>query len=205
MIVDVTHETDKVAQIRESFDSVFAQEMRLSRDTTVDLLAIQIGHNHYAIRLSELAGLYVGKPITWLPDSPSELLGVASFGDRIAAIYNLESLIGEPEKSQCRWQVLAACDPSIGFGFEELENYIRADSEAIVPRQDASIESNKNAELSTSSTEENASHRVDFAGGYPTKEALKLEERLRPIIEITVLVDSIRAASQAREPITRKS
>ena len=74
MSSDSTWTTDRIAELRDAFDSAFARTPLLAADDHEDLLAIRVGGNSYAVRLSEVSGLYADKLVTALPGAPRTLL-----------------------------------------------------------------------------------------------------------------------------------
>jgi len=69
--------TVRVSELREAFDRRFAEPAGADAGATQDdFLTITIGADPYAMRLSEVAGLYLTPRITPLPGSVPALLGL---------------------------------------------------------------------------------------------------------------------------------
>ncbi|MET7418769.1 chemotaxis protein CheW [Dactylosporangium sp. NPDC005555] len=129
----------RLAELRDSFDSSFADPHREQVAGFDDLLAIRVGGHRYALRLTQAAGLFPDRPVTRLPGPLPSLLGVASFRGSIVPVYDLAAVFGHPaagpaEKGSkaARWLVLAAGEPLVALAFEELDGHLRVPGELIV-------------------------------------------------------------------------
>ena len=71
----VTH----AAELRRDFDRSFAEMPSPGKSSVEDLLAIRLGVQDYALRLSEIAGLFAGKKITPVPGGHRAQLGIVGF------------------------------------------------------------------------------------------------------------------------------
>ena len=75
------------AVLRRLFDDSFAAAATVESARLEGLLAIRLGSDPYALRLSEIAGLHAGVKIVPVPSANAQLLGIVT------------GLIGEPGKS----------------------------------------------------------------------------------------------------------
>jgi purine-binding chemotaxis protein CheW len=175
MSSDSTWTTDRIAELRDAFDSAFARTPLLAADDHEDLLAIRVGGNSYAVRLSEVSGLYADKLITALPGVSRTLLGIAGFRGAIVAVYDLRTLLGDVGSGSCRWLVLAASDSTIGFAFDQFEGHLQ------VPRNAVASEGG-----------------MEFARVH-TREAVTVADNVRPILQISTLLDTIKRPREAEE------
>jgi purine-binding chemotaxis protein CheW len=128
----------RAADMRVAFDRAFADRVRFDTTATESLLAIRVGEQSCAIRLSEITGLFADKKITRVPGSGVALLGIAGFRGTIVPVYSLQTLVGRSgDRSGTRtprWLVIAAAAP-IALAFEAFEGQLRVPPDAILPRQ----------------------------------------------------------------------
>lgn len=120
----------RAAQLRHDFDRSFANPPLAGGETGQDLLAIRLGTRRFAIRLSEIAGLYADKKITPVPGTAAGMLGIAGFRGSILPVYDLQRLLDLSSGSALRWLVVAAGAP-VAFSFEALEERLRVSPGAI--------------------------------------------------------------------------
>jgi purine-binding chemotaxis protein CheW len=99
-----------------------------------DLLAVGIGSERCAIRLSEVTGLFVDRRITRIPAGHPALLGIASFRGAIAPVYSLLTLLGHSGIQSPRWLIVAALAP-IALAFDQFDGHLRVPAAAILPQQ----------------------------------------------------------------------
>jgi purine-binding chemotaxis protein CheW len=167
--------TGQAQALRDAFDSAFSLAPPTAGDPPEDLLAIRVGQTPYALRLSEITGLYANKPVTRLPGTPPELLGIAGFRGAIVAVYDLRVLLGAEATEPCRWLVLASPDSTVGFAFERFEGHLRVSRDAI------------------------ATH----AGGERTRlevqETIQLANVVRPIVRVPALLEAINVTKEPHE------
>lgn len=126
--------TERAGELRLAFDRSFAQVASRAAASTEDLLAIRVGSAPYAIRLSEITGLFAGRKITRLPGGVAPLLGIAGFRGVILPVYDLHVLLGFPAVAAPRWLAIVS-NAALAVAFETLEGHIRALSDALVPRE----------------------------------------------------------------------
>ena len=118
------------AELRRQFDGEFASK-RIVAPVLHDMLAIRVAGHPYAVRLSELAGLYVDRKITPLPARRTDVLGLAGYRSGFVPVFDLARLLGHPAASGPRWLVVAARAP-IGFAFDQFDGHVRVEAEKIV-------------------------------------------------------------------------
>ena len=115
---------DRAGELRRAFDRAFAEAVAHDAVQTDDLLGVRIGADPYALRLSEIAGLYVDRAVTRFPSGAPALLGFASFRGSMAPVYDLHLLLGRPVAKTPRWLVVARAAP-VAFAFEAFERHLR--------------------------------------------------------------------------------
>jgi chemotaxis signal transduction protein len=165
----MTSEVNRVDVLRAEFDSVFTRAPAGTERRLETLLAIRVGEAPYAIRLSQAVGLHVDKPITSLPGTPPEVLGIAGFRGTIATVFDLGVLLGSGATKATRWLVLASTSPALGFAFDDFEGHLQFSPKAI-----STAAYSERREFS--SIEE----AVPDAGG-----------RVRPIVNLSALIEVI--------------
>jgi purine-binding chemotaxis protein CheW len=121
----------RAALLRREFDRSFAEAPQLEAERTEDLLAIRVGGDPYALRLSEVAGLFADRRVTPLPSPLPELLGLAGFRGALVPVYDLGSLLGYHRAEAPRWLVSIAGGASAALAFERFEAQLRFPRAAI--------------------------------------------------------------------------
>lgn len=117
-------DTDRAQALRQAFDEAFARPPPMGAEDVEDLLGIRVGGDTYAVRLGEIAGLFVDRKIVPLPSPMPGLLGVAGIRGGVVPVYGLYALLGYPTPATPpRWFVLAG--ERVGLGFGELDGYLR--------------------------------------------------------------------------------
>lgn len=128
-----THETriqagsmgTTAATLRRHFDEAFAAPASSITTPLEDLLAIRVGSNPYALRLSEIAGLYAGIKIVPVPSPVAQLLGIVGIRGTMVPIYDLAALLRYTPEANSRWFVLARAPQPVGFAFETFESHLQ--------------------------------------------------------------------------------
>jgi len=116
--------------LRQAFDRSFAEAPRGAVNDSEALLAIRLGADPYALRLSEITGVYADKCVSPLPSAVRELLGVAAFRGVILPVYDLRSLLGYAAAPAQRWMMVAAKRP-VAFAFDAVDGHERVARGAI--------------------------------------------------------------------------
>ena len=117
---------DRLAELRRTFDGAFAEPPRAIAIEQEDLLRIGVGGDAYAVRLREVAGLFVDRAIVPLPSRSPELFGLAGLKGGIVPVYDLGALLGYPASPEPpRWLLMARHEMDVGFGIEEFRSYLR--------------------------------------------------------------------------------
>jgi chemotaxis signal transduction protein len=125
--------TARAAQLRLAFDAAFAEPVRLDATLNEDLLAVRVGTQAFAIRLSEISGLFADKKITPVPGGHAALRGVAGFRGTIVPVYDLQTLLGHGNAQTPRWLVVAAAAP-VALAFEVFDGQLRVARDAVLPQ-----------------------------------------------------------------------
>ena len=165
----------RAATLRAGFDRSFAEPAQLDMTATEDLLAVRVGDDVFAIRLSEIAGLYVGKKMTRVPGGDPALLGIAGFRGTIQPVYSLATLLGRPAEASPRWLVIAAAAP-IAFAFGAFDRHLRVASATIRPRD------------------------VNAKDQPYARDFVPVQQFVRPILHLPSILDAIRTQRPAIAP-----
>jgi purine-binding chemotaxis protein CheW len=173
MNVALSHITQRAAELRLTFDRTFAEPVRLDTTLKEDLLAIRVGLQACAMRLSEVAGLFADRKITPVPGGHAALRGIAGFRGTIVPVYDLQSLLGDSSSETLRWLVIAAAAP-VALAFAGFDGQLRVSRDAIV------------SEPSRPGTPGHA------------REIVRTENFVGPIVSLAAVLDSIK--TQRPEP-----
>jgi len=111
--------------LRRLFDESFAKAAASTAERAEDLLAIRVGSDPYALRLSEITGLHVDLKIVSVPSPSAQLLGIIGLRGTIAPVYDLAALLHYPASANLRWMVLTGRSHPVGFAFETFETHVR--------------------------------------------------------------------------------
>jgi chemotaxis signal transduction protein len=161
--------TSRCVELRRSFDHAFAQPVVIATATLVDLLAVRVGGDPYALRLSDIAGLQVNLHVVPLPGPAPHLLGIAAIRDVMAPIYDLAGLLGYPPPPSCRWIAMVRTSTPVGLAIERFEAHLRvADTFVSIKASENGIALNRLA-----------------------RDAVQAGGVLRPILQVTDLVRSL--------------
>lgn len=123
---------DRAAELRARFDETFSRPPRADGGGLIDLLAIRVGEDPYALRLSDIAGLHADTPVTWVPTPVRAQLGIASFRRRLVPVFDLRLLLGTPGGDSPCWLVLTSRVPTVAIAFDLFEGHEQVTSADIV-------------------------------------------------------------------------
>ena len=169
---------DRVAELRRAFDRSFAETPVADMARLEDVLEISIGAKPYALRTSEVSGLFADRTVTPLPTTVPELVGLTGLRGSVLPVYDLGALLGHPLAEKPRWLVIAA-GMAVGLAFGRFERHVRIRGDAIV-RQDC--------------PDTQVRH---------VREVVQLHDRARAIVSITSVLEAItnhvRAGAPKRE------
>lgn len=119
------------AALRRLFDDSFAAAATARSARLEGLLAIRLGSDPYALRLSEIAGLHAAVKIVAVPSPNAQLLGIVGLRGVMAPIYDLAALLRYPPAINPRWMVLARMSQPVGFAFETFEAHVQVPEAAL--------------------------------------------------------------------------
>jgi purine-binding chemotaxis protein CheW len=124
------------ATLRRHFDEAFAAPASSIIVPLEDLLAIRVGSDPYALRLSEIAGFHVGVKIVPVPSPVPQLLGIVGIRGMMVPIYDLAALLRYPPEANSRWFVLARAPQPVGFAFETFESHLQVSQASLAGSND---------------------------------------------------------------------
>jgi purine-binding chemotaxis protein CheW len=160
--------------LRREFDESFARAAGGDEAPREDLLAIRVGGDAYALRLTECAGLFVDRRVTPLPTSVRELLGLAGFRAALVPVYDLRALLGYPRAEVPRWMVSTAGAVVVGLAFDAFEAHLRVET-ALLAADDSPAQR----------------HAPRLA---------RLPDGARPLLSVPSLLEAIAARARADRP-----
>jgi purine-binding chemotaxis protein CheW len=117
-------------QLRTEFERSFAEAPRALERDTENLLAIRVEADRYALRLSEIAGLFADRRVLAVPSQVRGLMGLAGLRGALLPVYDLRILLGYTPLETPRWLVVAA-SKSVAFAFDALDGYLRVERKDI--------------------------------------------------------------------------
>jgi chemotaxis signal transduction protein len=118
-------------ELRAAFDASFALAPAEPHVRPEDFLGIGMADRPFALRLGDVAGLFVDKHIAPLPGPAPALLGIAGFRGATVPVYDLRALLGFEVGKVPRWLVLVAGKDALALAFDRFEGHLRIASDAI--------------------------------------------------------------------------
>jgi purine-binding chemotaxis protein CheW len=121
-----------IEALRREFDGSFALPAREVASDSLDLLAIRIDNEPFALRVSEIAGLVTGHRLTPVPSPLPSLMGLLGVRGALVAVFDLGALLGEaPMTAAPRWVALCPGEHGLAVAFPELEGHLKLPSTAV--------------------------------------------------------------------------
>jgi chemotaxis signal transduction protein len=125
----------KLAELQRDFDRTFAAAPATDLGEFEDVLTVRIGGDPYALRASEISGLFAGRRVVPFPTRRVDLLGMAGIRSALVPIYGLSLVLGYGRSDRATpW--IAVCDKSdpVGLAFEDFESFVRVPRAAVHAR-----------------------------------------------------------------------
>jgi chemotaxis signal transduction protein len=122
----------QAGELRRAFDLSFAEAPPTAIGAVENLVEIRLGATRYALRLTEIAGLFADVRITPVPTTVPELLGIGGLRGSILPVYDLQALLGYPAGTELRWLAIASAMP-VGLAFAAFERQVSVRAGAVVP------------------------------------------------------------------------
>lgn len=121
----------RLVELRQSFDRAFAEPvLEEPEQATLELLAIRVGRDPYALRQAQIAAIEVDRRVTRVPSDHPELLGIAGLRGAVVAVFDLAGLLGAPRPELLRWLVLAKSAP-VAFAFSAFDGQLEVRRDAL--------------------------------------------------------------------------
>lgn len=126
----------RVAELRTAFDRSFAEPVAGAARRMEHLLTIRVGGRPFAVRLTDVAGVYTGWPVVPVPGPRPELLGIAGHRGDLVPVFDLAALLGvavPAESGRPGCFVLAASTEPVAFAFDRTDGHVRIPADALPP------------------------------------------------------------------------
>jgi purine-binding chemotaxis protein CheW len=117
--------TSSAAELRAAFDRAFSESETRVRPPTIDVLAIRVSGQPYALRLSEVLAVHTERKLVPAPAPAPELLGLAGIRGLVVPVYDLRLLLGHAAGPPPRWLALARASSALAVAFEALDGHLR--------------------------------------------------------------------------------
>ena len=122
----------RAAELGAEFDRSFAQPAYTDDDHRIDIVTLRVATASYAVRISEIAGLFADIWITRCPSHVAEFRGLIGVRGALFPVYDLAALLGH-SSGQPRWILVGKAAP-VAFAFEAYDGHFRLSSKAIAAR-----------------------------------------------------------------------
>lgn len=126
---------DTPATLRRAFDASFGRPTSQAETGLLDVLAIRVGAQHFALRLAHVSALVLRRPITRVPIRMAALLGIVSVQGVNVVAYDLGLLLGLPGCGRPGGIALTATEVSVGLVFDEFEGHLRLPHDAVTHQE----------------------------------------------------------------------
>ncbi len=118
--------TERARELRAEFDGSFSVARVEAVAAHEPFLAVRLAGNPFAIRLSEVGGVFVDRRITPLPGGRRGFLGLAGFRGVIWPVYDLGVLLGFGAEAAPRW-IVTARGAAVAFAFQAFESHVQVE------------------------------------------------------------------------------
>lgn len=160
-------------ELRRDFDRSFAEAPRGDVEGWEALVALRVGGDAYALRLSELAGLHHDRVVVPVFGVGTPLLGLSSLRGVLLPVYDLRALLGYPASDPApRWLALARSPSPVALAFDVFESHLRV----------------RPGEVSAAGDPSARRH---------TRGAIRVGEQTRPLLRVESLLAEIARLAQA--------
>lgn len=164
-----------LAALRREFDRGFAHAPTTRITGLQNFLGLLLGDDAFAIRITDMAGLYKDRLIAPMPSGAPAFLGVAGFRSLIVPVYDLAALLGYAPALSPGWLMLfrlnQSVNQSVALAFEKLDTHFSAKESELIPAPQRVAAP--------------GSTRMHLSG------AVRAPDAIRPIIHISSLIQSL--------------
>ena len=119
----------RIAAAREAFDMAFALPEVPPAPAREGALEIGVGPDRYVLRLSQLDGVFVDRPVTTLPGAAKGFLGVVALGTAVLPAWDLRVLLGYAPGSRPRW-LASLARRTVALAFDSCSGHLHPDTGA---------------------------------------------------------------------------
>jgi chemotaxis signal transduction protein len=127
--------------LRREFDLSFAQARRTTTPNVQHLLTVRVNGDPYALRMEEIAGLFVDRPIISIPTSMPDLLGAVAFRSQVASVFDLARLLGYAGHRAARWLILVRHQHPVALAVDAFQGQMTVTSDEVMPLSAAALHS----------------------------------------------------------------
>jgi chemotaxis signal transduction protein len=152
-------------EMRREFDRAFAQAPAAEGAAWEDLLVVRAGQDAYAVRLREVAGLFLDTRIVRFPGAPPAQLGLVGLRGTILPAYDLRAMLGYAVGGAPRW-LLTAASARVALAFDRFEGHRRVSRETI--------------------TQARLGARLSHAS-----QVVHLDDDVRPVVDMSSIINAI--------------
>jgi chemotaxis signal transduction protein len=129
---DVPTPGAQVDELRRAFDRAFAAPPAGPPEDHVDLLAIRVADQPFAVRLLDVSALVRATKVVPLPPGRPELLGLAGLRGGLVPVFGLAALLGYPQPAEPpRWLLLCGGADTIALAFHDFDGHVRLPKSAL--------------------------------------------------------------------------
>ena len=118
-----------VDALRREFDRSFAAPAGVGAEDTLDLLALRVGGDPYAVRLADVTGLLVDRRLVPVPTNVPEFVGLIGLRGGVVPVWSLGALLGYgADRETPRWMMLIGERGSgqvLALAFERFDGHLR--------------------------------------------------------------------------------
>lgn len=179
--------SETALELQREFDLSFTRAARADTLASLNLLAVRIGGDPYALQVDDIAGLLVDRHVVPIPTVVAGLLGLAGFRGQVAPVYDLAALLDYPRRAPPRWLVLARFHEPVALAFDAFDAHLSVAADSIVSLTDRPEGAQRWA---------NANVHV--------LEAVQEEAGVRPIIRLPSVIEDIQQRVALAHPIKER-
>ena len=122
----------KLELLRHEFDHAFSVPPPAANALHLDLLALRVHGERYAIRLPDVRAIARVRKLVRVPTRTPDLLGLATLRTAIVPVFSLASLLGRgPESQEPHWMITCGTHDLIAFGFSEFDGHLRVAAQEV--------------------------------------------------------------------------
>ncbi len=124
----------RTAEERRAFDESFARARSGAPAARESALRLAVGGDVYVVRLSQVGGVFLDRPLTRLPGSAKGFLGVAGIGASLVPVWDLRDLLGYAAQGRPRW-LLSASGATVALAFDDCTGHLSPEAGAFSPTE----------------------------------------------------------------------